>query len=150
MSRCTLTRMRSTCIVRLLLWSLLAVVTPSEALLSSKAQLRRPVPVSVGRRPPFIAPSCRLAIPPSEDGDGWGDDESSSSDRENALRELDRLRQPKGSQPSSQRGITGNSEPDYFIPMFTLVAIAGFAGAYAYEFAGLYSRGELYLPWEQN
>ena len=37
-------------------------------------------------------------------------------------------------------------ERDLFIPIFTLVAIAGFTGAYGYEMLRLYSRGELYLP----
>jgi hypothetical protein len=132
-------------IVRLLLWSLLAVAL-SEALLSSKSQLRRLQPVSVWYRPPFITPSCGLKMGTEDGDDGWGDD--ASSDRENALRELDRLREPKGSQPSIQRG--RSSERDYFIPIFTLVAIVGFVGAYAYEFARLYSRGELYLPWDQK
>jgi hypothetical protein len=38
-------------------------------------------------------------------------------------------------------------ERDMFIPIFALVSIMGFVGAYAYEMARLASRGELYLPW---
>jgi hypothetical protein len=38
-------------------------------------------------------------------------------------------------------------EPDLFIPIFTLVSIVGFVGAYGYETLRLALRGELYLPW---
>ena len=43
-----------------------------------------------------------------------------------------------------------NTEPerDLFIPIFTLVSLVGFFGAYAYETFRLYSQGELYLPWD--
>ena len=45
---------------------------------------------------------------------------------------------------------TGSQEQerDLFIPIFTLVSLIGFFGAYAYESFRLYSLGELYLPWE--
>lgn len=46
--------------------------------------------------------------------------------------------------PANDR--TTGSERDWFIPIFTLVAIAGFLGAYGYETMRLYARGELYLP----
>lgn len=36
---------------------------------------------------------------------------------------------------------------DLFIPIFTLVSLVGFVGAYAYESFRLYANGELYLPW---
>ena len=39
-----------------------------------------------------------------------------------------------------------NDEDDLFIPIFTLVSISGFVGAYGYEMIRLYLRGELYLP----
>ncbi|KAL7545465.1 hypothetical protein ACHAWF_008815 [Thalassiosira exigua] len=38
-------------------------------------------------------------------------------------------------------------ERDLFIPIFTLVSVIGFVGLYGYEMLRLYSRGELYLPW---
>jgi hypothetical protein len=38
-------------------------------------------------------------------------------------------------------------EPDLFVPIFALVALIGFFGVYAFETLRLYSRGELYLPW---
>mmetsp|Transcript_26941 Transcript_26941/g.38649 ORF Transcript_26941/g.38649 Transcript_26941/m.38649 type:complete len:137 (+) Transcript_26941:32-442(+) len=47
--------------------------------------------------------------------------------------------------------LKGKSEPakekDLFIPIFVLVSISGFAGLYLYEILRLYSKGELYLPW---
>jgi len=45
---------------------------------------------------------------------------------------------PQAVQPEKER--------DLFIPIFTLVAITGFAGAYGYEMLRLYQNGELYLP----
>ena len=38
-------------------------------------------------------------------------------------------------------------EKDLFIPIFVLVSTSGFAGLYLYETLRLYSKGELYLPW---
>jgi len=38
-------------------------------------------------------------------------------------------------------------ERDLFIPIFSIVSLAGLFGAYGYEMLRLYLRGELYLPW---
>eukprot|EP01083_Nonionella_stella_P000220 682_1 len=37
-------------------------------------------------------------------------------------------------------------ERDLFIPIFSVISLAGLFGAYGYEMLRLYSRGELYLP----
>ena len=42
----------------------------------------------------------------------------------------------------------GIEKRDMFIPVVTLISIVGFTGLYGYEMLRLYSRGELYLPWE--
>ena len=54
--------------------------------------------------------------------------------------------QNKSSQSSSTERIE-NEERDLFIPIVTLVSVIGFTGLYGYEMLRLYSRGELYLPW---
>lgn len=99
----------------------------------------------------------------TDDGDGWGDEKidviasSSSDDRLSKSEELARLQNDmanKQNQVSSNyRGASNspgpdNGERDLFIPIFTLVSVIGFGGLYGYEMLRLYSRGELYLPWE--
>ena len=94
-----------------------------------------------------------------EEDDGWGDSvssttaTSSSSDRISKSKELANLQndmamkqQNKSSQSSSTERIE-NEERDLFIPIVTLVSVIGFTGLYGYEMLRLYSRGELYLPW---
>ena len=44
---------------------------------------------------------------------------------------------------------TDEPERDLFIPIFAIISLAGLFGAYGYEMLRLYSRGELYLPWNQ-
>ncbi|KAL7452906.1 hypothetical protein ACHAWC_004613, partial [Mediolabrus comicus] len=87
-----------------------------------------------------------------EDDDGWG---TTSVDRISKSQELARLQDEmtmkkqqnnKSSQISSSNRIE-NEERDLFIPIFALVSIMGFTGLYGYEMLRLYSRGELYLPW---
>jgi len=46
---------------------------------------------------------------------------------------------------SSREESVGSTDP--FIPMFTVISLAGLFGAYGYEMIRLYNRGELYLPW---
>ncbi len=71
--------------------------------------------------------------------DGWEADttEKQAEDNIKLLKSLQE--KPLSSSPPEK-------ERDLFIPIFTLVSIAGFTGAYGYEMLRLYSRGELYLP----
>mmetsp|Transcript_4599 Transcript_4599/g.5315 ORF Transcript_4599/g.5315 Transcript_4599/m.5315 type:complete len:112 (+) Transcript_4599:44-379(+) len=68
----------------------------------------------------------------SEDDDGWG--------------EIANLQKEIQSSKSTQT--KKEPERDLFIPIFALVSLAGLFGSYGYEMLRLYSRGELYLPWE--
>lgn len=89
----------------------------------------------------------------SEDDDGgWGT--TPSVDRISKSQELARLQDEmtmkktqnnKSSQISSSN--SREEERDLFIPIFALVSVLGFTGLYGYEMLRLYSRGELYLPW---
>ncbi len=89
----------------------------------------------------------------SEDDDGWG---TTSVDRISKSQELATLQDEmtmkkqqnnKSSQISSSNNRIENEERDLFIPIFALVSVLGFTGLYGYEMLRLYSRGELYLPW---
>ena len=93
------------------------------------------------------------------DGTGWDDDDndtkapvfSQMKDSDKLLlRQLQEDQQQKMSPANNGMRITEDGEkgePDLFIPIFSLVAIMGLLGAYGYETLRLYSRGELYLPW---
>ncbi|KAL7472386.1 hypothetical protein ACHAXS_012741 [Conticribra weissflogii] len=103
------------------------------------------------------------------DDDGWYDNTTSalspstssfsSDERSSKSRELARL-QDQMAQKQQNQGLlndksadsagsgTGGEERDLFIPIFTLVSVIGFTGLYGYEMLRLYSRGELYLPWD--
>ena len=95
------------------------------------------------------------------DDDGWSDLSPESiasqdaSDNISKNKELEQLQNDltakrKATDSSYASGTDSNAtERDLFIPIFTLVAVAGFTGLYGYEMLRLYSRGELYLPWEQ-
>eukprot|EP00984_Skeletonema_dohrnii_P031563 scaffold24176_cov80-Skeletonema_dohrnii-CCMP3373.AAC.3 len=92
-----------------------------------------------------------------EEDDGWGDSVSTtttSSDRISKSQELASLQndmamkqQNKSTQSSSPTDTSDSKERDLFIPIFTLVSVIGFSGLYGYEMLRLYSKGELYLPW---
>ncbi len=95
------------------------------------------------------------------DDNGW-DDEVGEDNSESPLdrksdrgRELAMLREAlainRGGQRSFDSGAVkgGGDEKDLFIPIVTLVSVIGFTGLYGYEMLRLYSRGELYLPWEK-
>lgn len=86
-----------------------------------------------------------------DDDDGWGSPSPSSKvDQERELAALQAERSSASSQSRSVR--QANDEPperDLFIPIFALVSLAGLFGSYGYEMLRLYSRGELYLPWDQ-
>jgi hypothetical protein len=79
-----------------------------------------------------------LATPEDDEDDGWD------------TTELDSLRgqrlhiQPRTRPTADQQ----QAERDLFIPIVSLVSLAGLFGTYTYEMLRLYSRGELYLPWE--
>ena len=92
-----------------------------------------------------------------EDDDGWGDSVSAvsttiSSDRISKSKELANLQndmamKQQNKQRSSSADASKSEERDLFIPIFALVSIIGFTGLYSYETLRLFSRGELYLPW---
>jgi hypothetical protein len=93
------------------------------------------------------------------DDGGWGPPSSSSKvDQERELAALQAERAERSAAPGSpassqSRSVRqANDEPperDLFIPIFALVSLAGLFGSYGYEMLRLYSRGELYLPWDQ-
>ena len=85
-----------------------------------------------------------------DDEDGWGSPSSSKVDQERELAALQAERSSASSQSRSVRqAIDEPPERDLFIPIFALVSLAGLFGSYGYEMLRLYSRGELYLPWDQ-
>lgn len=103
-----------------------------------------------------------------EDDDGWNDSTTStlptsksslSGERLSKSQELARLQDQMAQKQQNQGSLNnysvdslgsgnGGEERDLFIPIFTLVSVIGFTGLYGYEMLRLYSRGELYLPWE--
>lgn len=89
----------------------------------------------------------------NEDDDGWGVP-SSKGDQERELAALQAERAERSapaSSAASNRASQDNEPPerDLFIPIFALVSLGGLFGSYGYEMLRLYSRGELYLPWDQ-
>lgn len=105
----------------------------------------------------IISPFVRKAAESDEiedDDGGWGT--TPSVDRILESQELAKLQDEmtmkkqqnnKSSQISSSNSRIENEERDLFIPIFALVSVLGFTGLYGYEMLRLYSRGELYLPW---
>ncbi len=95
------------------------------------------------------------------DDNGWdnevGEDNSElpldrKSDRGRELAMLrEALANKRGGRQSfdSVRVKGGGDEKDLFIPIITLVSVIGFTGLYGYKMICLYSRGDLYLPWEK-
>mmetsp|Transcript_15943 Transcript_15943/g.20239 ORF Transcript_15943/g.20239 Transcript_15943/m.20239 type:complete len:217 (-) Transcript_15943:279-929(-) len=102
-----------------------------------------------------------------DDDDGWGTaDTNTSADtntNSNVINETLQKERELASLRSeiTSKGSTSNSSPssfsqgndgteverDLFIPIFAVVSLLGLFGAYGYEMLRLYSRGELYLPW---
>ena len=90
-----------------------------------------------------------------EEDDGWGDSVSTtteiSSDKISKSQELANLQKDMAmKQQNNNMQVTDmneSKERDLFIPIFALVSIIGFGSLYGYETLRLYSRGELYLPW---
>ncbi|GFH51254.1 hypothetical protein CTEN210_07730 [Chaetoceros tenuissimus] len=101
--------------------------------------------------PNYVQDSFRLLMTAGDD-DGWGDDAklstSPSSSQEDELESL-RAQVSSKTKNDKQNQIAGddNTERDLFIPIFAIVSLVGLFGAYGYEMLRLYSRGELYLPW---
>lgn len=86
--------------------------------------------------PKLITKSTRRFASPfnDESDDGWDTSELDSLRDQRQKKEVNRLDQ--------------RQERDLFIPIFALVSLFGLFGSYAYELLRLYSRGELYLPWD--
>jgi hypothetical protein len=109
---------------------------------------------SVRSQVPLGAPSSLIrtqAVNKDDEDDGWGDDNDDGSSSPATAQ--------KGNQSTSNSGersrvsTTKPSAPeerDLFIPIFSLVSLAGLFGSYGYEMLRLYSRGELYLPWDHK
>lgn len=115
-----------------------------------------PAPLPTSLRNKMI--TCAM----NSDDDGWGDGDSPSESVESASvternaknKELEMLQNDLSAKradtlKSASASSNSSEERDLFIPIFTLVSVIGFTGLYGYEMLRLYSRGELYLPWEQ-
>jgi hypothetical protein len=87
--------------------------------------------------------------------DGWDDTKdngTNSNNNNDMVKTTERttiasLQQQQQQQQQELKRKNREPEPDLFIPIFTLVSIVGFVGAYGYETLRLALRGELYLPW---
>ncbi|MBE0451864.1 MAG: hypothetical protein IBX70_13640 [Clostridia bacterium] len=101
-----------------------------------------------------------LSVTQKEEDDGWGDTgDFSSNKKPSELDELISLQQERDRASSGRRisspslspvysnSSTQEPDRDLFIPIFALISMAGLFGSYGYEMLRLYSRGELYLPW---
>eukprot|EP00591_Stephanopyxis_turris_P002469 CAMPEP_0195515536 /NCGR_PEP_ID=MMETSP0794_2-20130614/6568_1 /TAXON_ID=515487 /ORGANISM="Stephanopyxis turris, Strain CCMP 815" /LENGTH=120 /DNA_ID=CAMNT_0040643969 /DNA_START=36 /DNA_END=398 /DNA_ORIENTATION=- len=100
-----------------------------------------------------------------DDDDGWGntssdistttdDSSSGSSSGSSSDRDLSFLKKSEsvGGRNKQRTDLTGKNEPperDLFVPIFAILSLSGLVGAYAFESARLYLRGEIYLPWDQ-
>jgi hypothetical protein len=93
-----------------------------------------------------------------DEDDGWGgccDDD----DNNDGYSSSSPTTAQKGNQPTAnsvERSRVSTTKPsapeerDLFIPILSLVSLAGLFGSYGYEMLRLYSRGELYLPWDHK
>ena len=92
-----------------------------------------------------------------DDDDGWGISSPGGSNDDTTaskMKELQALQQAQQEQKTASSSVQQQSsntaspaERDLFIPIFAIVSLVGLFGAYGYEMVRLYSRGELYLPW---
>jgi hypothetical protein len=87
-----------------------------------------------------------------KDDDGWDNDDDNDSISSPVTAQ-------KGNQPTANSGERSRAsttkpsapeERDLFIPIFSLISLAGLFGSYGYEMLRLYFRGELYLPWDHK
>mmetsp|Transcript_21343 Transcript_21343/g.31877 ORF Transcript_21343/g.31877 Transcript_21343/m.31877 type:complete len:153 (-) Transcript_21343:1139-1597(-) len=84
-------------------------------------------------------------------GDDTDEDDSWGASAANIVSDEDSAIPNEEYQGGGTEGISEVNKPperDLFIPIFTLVSLVGFFGAYAYESFRLYANGELYLPWD--
>lgn len=86
-----------------------------------------------------------------DDDDGWGTSPSRVETKTSELMQLQKERRSSSLelQKSSAQRRGSETERDLFIPIFSIVSLAGLFGSYGYEMLRLYSRGELYLPWDK-
>jgi hypothetical protein len=115
---------------------------------------------------PFPVVSSRLLVPRTSsilqnqiihDDEGWDGDKSLVSSGSSSTVESDTNHNKTLSSAGDDNTETidkiiikkekGATETDLFIPIFAIISIIGFAGLYLYETLRLYSKGELYLPW---
>jgi hypothetical protein len=120
----------------------------SKASVPSFSFARDRTPCHWDTTPPFSL--VRMKPGDEEEDDGWGtNDEEDNDDKSTGMKNV-----MKSSPPTVQQGNNqpANQEPerDFFIPIFSLVSLAGLFGSYAYEMLRLNSRGELYLPWDHK
>jgi hypothetical protein len=115
------------------------------------APVHRSLPSRVPVGVPFSLIRTQAADKDDED-DGWGNDDDSSSSSSSVTAQ-------KGNQPTANSGERSRAsttkpsapeERDLFIPIFSLISLAGLFGSYGYEMLRLYFRGELYLPWDHK
>jgi hypothetical protein len=90
-----------------------------------------------------------------DDDDGWGNNDNADENGSSPTATARQGNQPtSNSEERSRVMVTENrsapEERDLFIPIFSIVSLAGLFGSYGYEMLRLYSRGELYLPWDHN
>lgn len=84
-----------------------------------------------------------------EDDDGWGAAAKGVSFDEKT-KELQELQNNRKNASSRNQSAPEEGERDLFIPIFAIVSLLGLFGSYGYEMMRLASRGELYLPWNNN
>ena len=115
--------------------------------------IRGPTGLSTSSDAPFhLSSTTFLSLTPDDDANqndgGWGAPPS-LEDKAKELRQLQNARNVESSNyRSSPPRQTPEIDRDFFIPIFSIVSLAGLFGSYGYEMLRLYSRGELYLPWD--
>ena len=95
------------------------------------------------------------AVDNDDEDDGWGNSDDDDDDNGGSSPVIAQTgNQPIPKSEEQSRVVTEKQsapeERDLFIPIFSLVSLAGLFGSYGYEMLRLYSRGELYLPWDQH
>jgi hypothetical protein len=90
------------------------------------------------------------AVDNDDEDDGWGNaDDNGGSSATTQKRDQPTSNSEEQSRVSIEKG-SASEERDLFIPIFSIVSLAGLFGSYGYEMLRLYSRGELYLPWDHK
>jgi hypothetical protein len=126
------------------------------AMVASKRYYKHPqfasltLPSSTGGRRSLVG--CWQEKKPTEDKDDNEDDQEEEEgwgfdvDDELVAQAEQELLVATTTTTTTDETATKTRERDWFIPVFALVSIAGFAGLYTYELLRLYFAGELYLP----